>query len=62
MEKYNTELVKLVSTHYEISRTEAEQRIDMFIHFTTGTETLTELLQSYGKTDKEIKKLLSLQT
>jgi hypothetical protein len=58
MEKYNTELVKLVSTHYEISRTEAEQRIDMFIHFTTGTETLTELLQSYGKTDKEIKKLL----
>ena len=58
MEKYNPELVKLVASHYEISRKEAKQRIDMYKHFSTGIETLTELLKSYGKNDKEIKRLL----
>ena len=58
MEKYNPELVKLVASHYEISRKEAKQRIDMYKHFSTGIETLTELLKSYVKNDKEIKRLL----
>ena len=58
MEKYNPELVKLVASHYEISRKEAKQRIDMYKHFSTGIETLIELLKSYGKNDKEIKRLL----
>ena len=58
MEKYNPELVKLVASHYEISQKEAKQRIDMHKHFSTGIETLTELLKSYGKSNKEIKRLL----
>ena len=48
----------MVAYHYEISRKEAKERIEMYIHFSTGVETLTDMLRSYGKTDKEIKKLL----
>ena len=58
MDKYNPELVKLVADHYEISRKEAKQRIDMFKNFSTGIENLTDMLRGYGKTDKEIKRLL----
>ena len=58
VDKYNPELVKLVASHYEISRKEAKERIEMYIHFSTGVETLTDMLRSYGKTEKEIKKLL----
>lgn len=58
VDKYNPELVKLVASHYEISRKEAKSRIEMYFHFSTGIETLTEMLQSYGKTKKEIKRLL----
>jgi|TARA_R110002072_G_scaffold41294_4_gene116201 hypothetical protein len=56
--KFNPELVNMVAHHYEISRKEAKERIEMYIHFSTGVETLTDMLRSYGKTDKEIKKLL----
>ena len=58
MEKYNSELVKLIANHYEISRREAKQRIDMYKHFSTGTQALIEILESYGKDKKEIKRLL----
>ena len=58
VEKYNPELVKVVADHYEISKKEAKQRIDMYKHFSTGIETLTDMLSGYGKTQKEIKRLL----
>jgi len=58
VDKYNPELVKIVASYYEISRKEAKGRIEMYMHFSTGTETLTEILRGYGKTKKEIKKLL----
>ena len=58
MDKYNTELVTIIANHYEISRKEAKLRIDMHKHFSHGVEGLTELLRSYGKTEKEIKRLL----
>ena len=58
MEKYNPELVKIVADHYEISKKEAKSRIDMYKHFSTGIQSLSDMLQSYGKTDKEIKRLL----
>ena len=58
VDKYNTELVSLIAKHYEISRKEAKLRIEMHIHFNNGIETLTEILRGYGKTEKEIKRLL----
>ena len=58
MDKFNPELVSIVAKHYEISRAEAKQRIEMYHHFRTGIDTLTDVLTGYGKTQKEIKKLL----
>ena len=56
--KYNPELVTCVANHYEISRKEAKERIEMYMHFSHGTQWLTDTLRMYGKTEKEIKRLL----
>ena len=58
VDKFNPELVAIIAKHYEISRKEAKLRIEMHRHFNNGIETLTEIIRSYGKTDKEIKRLL----
>ena len=56
--KYNKDLVKLITNHYECSIIEAESYIDLFKHTSGGINHLKELLKMYGKTEKEIKKLL----
>jgi len=58
VDKYNPELVTIVANHYEISRKEAKERIEMFMHFRHGVQSLTDTLRMYGKTEKEIKRLL----
>tara|TARA_R110000822_G_C15134194_1_gene475446 strand:+ start:337 stop:774 length:438 start_codon:yes stop_codon:yes gene_type:complete len=58
MDKYNPELVTIVSKHYEISKREAKLYIDLFRDTTDGTNSLTGVLELYGNTQKEIKKLL----
>ena len=58
VDKHNSELVTIIAKHYETSRKEAKLRIEMHRHFNNGIETLTEILRSYGKTEKEIKRLL----
>ena len=56
--KFNKELVKFVKDHYEISSQEAEEYVGIFIRTTSGIENLVDIMKSYGKTEKEIKKLL----
>jgi len=56
--KYNPELVTCVANHYEISRKEAKERIEMYMHFSHGMQSLADMLRMYGKTEKEIKRLL----
>jgi len=56
--KFNKELIKFVKDHYEISSQEAEQYIEIFIHTNSGLQNLVDILKSYGKTEKEIKKIL----
>ena len=58
VDKYNPELVTCVANHYEISRKEAKQRIEMYMHFSHSIQWLTNTLHMYGKTEKEIKRLL----
>jgi hypothetical protein len=53
MDKYNKDLVKIISDHYKIPKSEAEDYIGLL----DKSET-TDLLKMYGKTDKEIKGLL----
>ena len=56
--KFNKELVKFVKDHYEISSQEAEEYVGIFIRTTSGIQNLVDIMKSYGKTEKEIKKLL----
>ena len=58
MDKFNPELIDILTKHHEIGRQEAIQRIEMHMHFSEGLKRLEEILQAYGKTKKEIKKLL----
>ena len=58
MDKYNPELITIVADHYEISRKEAKERIGMYMHFSHGAQSLADMLRMYGKTEKEIKRLL----
>ena len=56
--KYDKELVKLITSHYEVNSQEAEEYINLFKRTNGGINYLQELLKRYGKTEKEIKKLL----
>ena len=58
VDKYNSELITILAKHYEISRKEAKERIGMYMHFSEGMRSLADMLRMYGKTEKEIKRLL----
>jgi len=58
VDKFNPELVTLISNHYEVSKKEAKVYIDLYKHTNSGISALTEVIQLYGKTKKEIKRLL----
>jgi translation initiation factor 2 alpha subunit (eIF-2alpha) len=57
-DKFNPELVTIISNHYEVSKTEAKSYIDLYTRISDGVSNLTSILEMYGKTKKEIKKLL----
>ena len=57
-DKYNKDLVKFVKSHYQTSTREAESMIDILILTTDGLQSLVDAMKVYGKTEKEIKKLL----
>lgn len=54
--KYNSELVELLSKHFLISEKEAVEYLELY----TGDRLLSlkEIVKLYGKTDKEVEKLL----
>ncbi len=54
--EYNNELLDLLTTHYQISKRDAKEYIDFWKE--NSIEDLIVLLKDYGKTDKEIKKLI----
>ena len=58
-ERNNPELVTLVAGHFEVSKLNADEYIDLFKSTEDGTHELEELLIKYGKEPKEIKKLCS---
>ena len=58
VDKFNPELVTLIAKHYEVSKKEAKVYIDLYKHTSSGLNSLTEIVEQYGKTKKEIKRLL----
>lgn len=55
-DKYNPALVELLSMHFLVSEKEAMEYIDIYQE--TSLNTLKEIIKKYGKTDKEVEKLL----
>lgn len=55
-DKYNTELVELLSKHFLISEKESMEYIDLYQ--LVSLNTLEEIIKKYGKTDKEVRKLI----
>lgn len=55
-EKYNPDLVKLLSQHFLISRSECLDILDIYVK--NDLNSLIKVIKLYGKTDKEIKDLL----
>lgn len=58
-EKNNSDLVNLISEHFEVSKQHADEYIDLFKLTPEGTTELEELCTKYGKESKEVKKLCS---
>jgi hypothetical protein len=52
-QKYNKDLLKLLSEHFYINTRVAEEYIDII-----PTDRMKEIIRMYGKTESEIKKLL----
>ena len=52
-DKYNKDLVKLISGHYEVRKDEAEEYISLL-----DKQEIISILKKYGKAEKEIKSLL----
>lgn len=58
-DKFNSELVELVSSHFLVSETEAKEYIEMYIE--QNITELKDIVKMYGKTDKEIEKLFKIE-
>ena len=56
--KYNKDLINFLKDHYQINSREAEEYVDIFIRTNSGIQSLVDIMKTYGKTEKEIKKLL----
>jgi hypothetical protein len=55
-DKFNPELVKLLSEHFSVSRKEASEYIELYEK--SNISELRSIIKKYGKTDKEVDKLL----
>jgi len=56
---YQTELVEILSKHFLISEKETLEALDMYHE--TSLLPLKEIMKKYGKTEKEITKLLKIE-
>lgn len=57
-DKYNPELVKLFALHFLSSERDAIDCLDMLYHIDKKGGNVKEIVSKYGKTEKEIKKLM----
>jgi len=58
-DKFNTELVELVSNHFLVSEKEAKDYIEMYLE--QNITELKDIVKMYGKNDKEIEKLFKIE-
>lgn len=58
-DKFNQELVELISKHFLVSEKEAKEYIEIYTE--QNIEELKDIIKMYGKTVKEIEKLLKVE-
>lgn len=58
-DKFNVELVELISNHFLVSKSEAKDYIEMYID--SNIAELKDIIKMYGKSDKEIEKLFKIE-
>jgi len=58
VKKFQPELIKFMAAHFELSERETEEYLTLWNMTMIGKARIQEILRQYGKTDKEIKKLL----
>lgn len=58
-EKYNPDLIDLISLYYSCGINDALMYLDVFFKDTDSLEELIAIISKYGKTDAEIKKLIT---
>jgi hypothetical protein len=56
--KYEDWLVRLVSSHYCVSSTEAKGYLDLLLASPTGKENLKSILEMYGTDPKKVRKVV----
>lgn len=57
--KFNADLVNVLSSHYEVSKTEVKSYLELGTKDKILTLHIRNILERYGKSDKEIQKLMS---
>jgi hypothetical protein len=58
--KYNPELISILCTYYEVSKDEIKSYLQLFFQDKVRILDLISILKKYGRTDKEIKKLIKV--
>lgn len=58
---YNAELITLVKDHYEINASNAIDYLNIFYSNDLYKSDLTAIIKMYGKTDKEVTKLMGIK-
>jgi hypothetical protein len=56
--KINSELVGYIVSRFQVGSHEAEEYYRVLVNVPTGLETLREICRSYGRTDKEIERII----
>jgi hypothetical protein len=58
-DKFNSELIDLIALHFQISKRESKDCIDILID--SDKKHLEDIIRKYGKSDTEVKKLLKTE-
>ena len=59
--KYTPELISIISSHFEISKSETKEYLDLFFSDNLRILELKNILKKYGHTDKDIKKIIKVK-
>lgn len=59
--KYNSELIQLLCGHFKIGKRECNDYLDIFFASDKNKKALIDLIEKYGKKEKEIEKLMIIK-